>query len=176
MSSRFLLIPFSAVAAVSPAYAVTYLSVDQAQALMFPGALLTPDARMLTPEQMHAVEQLSGLKLLSPQLRAWRGAEGGWFLLDQVMGKHELISYAVALDVGGSIRQVEILDYRESYGGEIRVPAWRQQFVGKKSGAPLLLDDDIKNISGATLSCRHVTEGIRKLLAIYAVVLARDKH
>ena len=172
MNSRLLLVSLSALTAVSPAYAVTYLSIDQAQALMFPGVLLTPDPRVLNLDQMRVVEQVSGAKLLSPQLRAWHSADGGWFLLDQVIGKHDLIGYALALDAGGTIRQVEILDYRESYGGEIRVPTWRRQFVGKKNGAPLLLDDDIKNISGATLSCRHVTEGVRKMLAIYATVLA----
>ena len=172
MNSRLLLIPLSTMAAVSPAYAVTYLSLDQAQALMFPGALLNPASKTLSAEQVSAVEKASGVKMTSPQVQAWRSADGGWFLLDQVIGKHDLISYALALDASGVIRQVEILDYRESYGGEIRVPAWRKQFVGKKSGAPLLLDDDIKNISGATLSCRHVTEGIRKMLAIYAVALA----
>lgn len=172
MNSRLLLIPLTAMAAVSPAYAVSYLSLDQAQALMFPGTLLTPVTKTLSAEQVSAVEKASGVKMASPQVQVWRSADGGWFLLDQVIGKHELISYALALDASGVIRQVEILDYRESYGGEIRVPAWRKQFVGKKSGAPLLLDDDIKNISGATLSCRHITEGIRKMLAVYATALA----
>lgn len=176
MNSRLLLIPLAAMAAVSPAYAVTYLSVDQAQALMFPSALLTPATQMLSAEQVSAVEHASGVKMFSPQVQAWRSADGGWFLLDQVIGKHELISYALALDASGAIRQVEILDYRESYGGEIRVPAWRKQFVGKKAGAPLVLDDDIKNISGATLSCRHITEGIRKMLAVYATALASGSH
>lgn len=176
MNSRLLLIPFATMAAVSPAYAVTYLSLDQAQALMFPGVLLTSATKTLTAEQVSAVEQASGVKMASPLVQAWRSADGAWFLLDQVIGKHELISYALALDASGVIRQVEILDYRESYGGEIRVPAWRKQFVGKKSGATLMLDDDIKNISGATLSCRHITEGIRKMLAVYATALASLQH
>lgn len=172
MNSRLLMIPLATMAAVSPAYAVSYLSLDQAQALMFPGVLLTPASKALSSEQIASVEQASGVKVLSPVVQAWRSADGGWFLLDQVIGKHELISYALALDAKGVIRQVEILDYRESYGGEIRVPAWRKQFVGKKTGAPLQLDNDIKNISGATLSCRHITEGIRKMLAVYVTVLA----
>lgn len=172
MNSRLLLIPLTTTAIVSPAYAVTYLSLDQAQALMFPGVMLTPVSKILTAEQIATVEKDSGVKMSSAQVQAWRSADGGWFLLDQVIGKHDLISYALALDATGAIRQVEILDYRESYGGEIRVPAWRKQFVGKKSGAPLLLDDDIKNISGATLSCRHLTEGIRKMLAVYVTALS----
>jgi hypothetical protein len=31
---------------------------------------------------------------------------------------------------------------------------------------------DIQNISGATLSCEHVTDGIRRLLATYAIAIA----
>jgi Na+-transporting NADH:ubiquinone oxidoreductase subunit NqrC len=89
-----------------------------------------------------------------------------------VIGKHEFITYALALTPDGTIRGIEILDYRETYGGEIRNPNWRRQFVGKRSGSRLRLDEDIKNISGATLSSRHVTDGVRRLLAIYQLLLA----
>jgi Na+-translocating ferredoxin:NAD+ oxidoreductase RnfG subunit len=88
-----------------------------------------------------------------------------------VIGKHELITYAVGLYADGSVRQVEVMDYREAYGYEVRNPAWRRQFAGKRAGDPLSLDRDIKNITGATLSCRHITEGIRRLLALHQVVL-----
>ena len=87
--------------------------------------------------------------------------------LRSVLGKHELITYAVGLDTQGRVRGVEILDYRESHGGEIRDPQWRLQFAGKTAREPLQLDRDIRNISGATLSCRHVTDGVKRILALY---------
>ena len=77
----------------------------------------------------------------------------------------------VALTRDGAVRNVEILDYRETYGGEVRNPAWRQQFVGKRFGAGVELGKGIRNISGATLSSRHVTDGVRRLLATWEVVL-----
>ena len=49
-----------------------------------------------------------------------------------------------------------------------------RQFVGKTSQSPLKLDRDIKNISGATLSCRHVTDGVKRLLAFYEIALKRS--
>jgi FMN-binding protein len=49
-----------------------------------------------------------------------------------------------------------------------------EQFVGKTASAPLKLDADIRNISGATLSSRHVTEGVRRLLATYEVAPAMN--
>ena len=92
-------------------------------------------------------------------------------IIDQVLGKHEDITYAVALTGAGAVRAVEIMEYRETYGGEIRDEKWRRQFVGKTAAAPLKLDADIKNITGATLSCRHVTDGVKRLLETYEIAL-----
>jgi len=54
----------------------------------------------------------------------------------------------------------------------VSAPAWRAQFVGKRGGSPLRLGNDIRNISGATLSSKHITDGVKRLLATHAVVLA----
>ncbi len=134
------------------AHAAVYLSVEQAQQAIFPGARFTVEA-LVSPEAAHR--------------RLWRVSEGGWFIVDAAFGKHELISYAVGLGADGSVRGVEILEYLESYGYQIRDPAWRRQFAGKTARDPLKLDQDIRNISGATLSCRHVTDGIKRLLGFY---------
>ena len=56
----------------------------------------------------------------------------------------------------------------------MRNAQWREQFVGKKAGDQLELDKDVRNISGATLSCQHVTEGIRRNLALYHVALTKN--
>jgi hypothetical protein len=72
------------------------------------------------------------------------------------------------LDPGGRVKRVEILQYRESFGGEVREASWLGQFVGKGSGSALKVGQDIRNISGATLSSLHVTEGVKKIVAAYA--------
>ena len=66
------------------------------------------------------------------------------------------------------------MQYRESYGGQVRDPRWRAQFTGKRAGQSLQLGREVKNISGATLSSKHVTDGVRRLLATYAIVLAHN--
>lgn len=167
------LLPATAALVAAPAMATTYLSVEQAQRVMFPGQAMRPVAITLTPEQVKAVQKASGLRVRDPALKLWQAANGGWLYVDQVLGKHEMITYALAVDAGGAVSGVEILDYRETYGGQVRNPKWRQQFVGKKAGAPLKLDVDIANLSGATLSSAHVTEGVRRLLATHALVVAR---
>src|SRR5436309_201410 len=171
MRSRLLLIPVASIVATVPAFAATYLTVEKAQALMFPGATFVQDFRMLDREQVRAIEKASGVRVEGRTPKAWRASTGGWFLVDEVVGKHEFIPFALALDPDGAVKDVEILEYHEAYGGEVRLPAWRAQFLGKRHGATLRLTEDVKNISGATLSCRHVTDGVKRLLATYALVL-----
>ena len=50
----------------------------------------------------------------------------------------------------------------------MRNAAWRAQFVGKNANSPLQLNVDIKNISGATLSSKHITDGVKRILQKYA--------
>ena len=91
-------------------------------------------------------------------------------VVDHVIGKFELISYAVGIDANGVIAGIEVLSYRESHGSEIRLPAWRKQFVGKTLAQPLRTGNDIVIVSGATLSCNHVTDGVRRIAAVVAVL------
>lgn len=158
-------------AASTSGYAVTYLTAGQAQVALFPDAALAPVPRTLTAGEAAAIEKASGVRVRQRELRLWRAPDGGWLIVDAVFGKHEFITYAVALTAAGAVRQIEIMDYRESYGHEVRNEKWRAQFAGKTAAAPLKLDQDIRNISGATLSCRHVTDGVKRLLATHALVL-----
>lgn len=167
------LLPMATALAAAPAAASTFLSIEQAQKTLFPGQAMQAVAVTLTPAQAKAVQQASGLRVRQLSLKVWRAASGGWLYVDQVLGKHEMITYALAVDGAGAVTGLEILDYRETYGGEVRNPKWRAQFTGKRAGAPLKLDVDIVNLSGATLSSAHVTEGVRRLLATHALVVAR---
>jgi len=156
--------------------AAQYMSLEQAQTLIFPNAKEFIAAPVtLTPDQVARIERQSGVAIRFPQQQVWRArAEGkllGWFIVDQVIGKHELITYAAGINLDGSLRQFQILEYREAYGSQIRYTNWRDQFVGKTAADKLELDTDIINISGATMSCRHVTEGIKRLLVFYQVAL-----
>lgn len=145
-----LTLPATVIASVaSPAYAVQYLTVDAAQKLAFPSATRFIENGGLA-WKAQAADKLLGL-----------------FVVDHVVGKHLYIDYAVALDPAGHVMRVDILQYRESYGGEVREAGWLAQFVGKTSSSPLKVGGDIRNISGATLSSLHVTEGVKRILATY---------
>jgi Na+-translocating ferredoxin:NAD+ oxidoreductase RnfG subunit len=177
---RWLTPPAIIFAGTGSCLAIQYLSVDDAQKLMFPGIQVFERTPLsLTLEQARAVERRTGVRERAREVRLWRvlqdGKLAGYFVLDEVVGKHEVINYAIALSPQGVVQQVEVLDYREAYGYEIRNPAWRKQFVGRTSADPLQFDEDIRNISGATLSCRHVTEGVKRVLGLFDVAINRAK-
>lgn len=158
------------------AQASDYLTVEQAQKAMFPEAdRFTPQNLSFDAARLQAIEKLSGLPARSANwqvLVAHKGEQTvGYIVVDNVVGKFELITYAVALNTDGSVRQVEVLSYRESHGYEIRLPAWRKQFAGKSIKSPLRVGNDIANISGATLSCNHVTDGVRRIVALVRTAL-----
>ena len=164
-----------------PCYATTYLTVEQAQKICFPSATsFVPADVKLTTQQVKAIEKDCGVRVRLDSQKVWRavladGRQGdnllGWLIQDEVLGKHEFINWVLALKPDGAVKQIEILDYRETYGYQIREEKWRAQFYGKQHGAKLKLDDDIKNISGATLSCRHITDGVKRLLSFYELAL-----
>jgi Na+-translocating ferredoxin:NAD+ oxidoreductase RnfG subunit len=159
-----------------PSYAEQYLTVLAAQKLCFPECdQFAPVHVKFTPAQIKAIEAKSGQKQLLRGQEIWRAMQNGklhgFFIVDYVIGKHLVIDYAVALSPDGAVKQIEILNYRESYGGEIRNADWRKQFVGRGPHSRFALNEGINNISGATLSCRHVTEGVHRILATYDVCL-----
>jgi Na+-translocating ferredoxin:NAD+ oxidoreductase RnfG subunit len=155
-------------------YAETFLSVEQAQKQLFPGEQLTAKPITLTSDQRKAIQKASDVRLRDDKVNAWRSSKGGWFIADNVVGKHEFIDFAVALNANGSVKGVEVLTYRETYGSEVRNPKWRSQFTSKTTAQPVKIDGDIKNISGATLSSVHITDGVRRLLHTWALVLSKS--
>lgn len=162
----------------APAFATQYLTVEQSQNLMFPDATAFRQQDLaLTTGQMQQVEKLAGVPARSVNWRVVAALKGealiGYIIFDDVIGKFELISYAVGLNPDASVRQIEILNYRESHGSEIRNPAWRRQFAGKRAQSGMAIGEGISNISGATLSCTHVTDGVRRIAAIAQVVLTK---
>ena len=156
--------------------AAEYLSVEGAQRALFPQAdRFTEVVLALSAAQQTRVAALAGPQPPHRSLRAWRALHGdqllGFVFIDEVIGKEDFITYAVGIDPQGRLSAPEVLAYRESHGGEIRNEAWRRQFAVRHGLDELRVQTDIKNIAGATLSCQHVTEGVRWLTALWQVAL-----
>ena len=152
-------------------HAETFLTEQQARNIIWKDTILTPVNVELTKDQMKSIKKSSGTRVRNRKLKAWKTEGGGWFIIDQIIGKHENIDIAVGLTKDGKVKDIEILTYRETYGGQVRNPKWLSQFFGRDHSKVLKLDKDIKNISGATLSCRHGTDGINRLTNTWDQVL-----
>ena len=156
--------------------AADYLSVEAAQRALFPQADRFAEVVFaLSVAQRDKVTALAGEQPPHRGLRAFRALRGegtlGFVFIDEVVGKEDFITYAASIDAQGRLGTPEVMSYRESHGAEIRNEAWRQQFAGRASLDHLRARADIKNIAGATLSCEHVTQGVRWLVALWQVAL-----
>src|SRR5215207_8767180 len=85
----------------SALHAAEYLTIPLAQKQLFPAADRFVDATLQLTDTRRAEQQ---------------GRLLGWFIVDEVVGKHEFITYATAIAPDRSVLGVEILVYRETYG------------------------------------------------------------
>ena len=160
------------------ARAAVYLNEADARSQLWPGAtLFNPVTLDLGETALRNLARSSETRI--PQgyaPRCWMAANTtgtlGWVFLDRALGKYDMIDFAAAFTLAGAVAGMEILVYRESHGGEVRNAAWRRQFSGKTGAKQLRFGDEIRNISGATLSCQHVTEGMQRLGELVSVLKA----
>ncbi len=159
----------------APLFAADYLTDVQAQKIIFNKAdKFVKINTELSGEQIDEIKAKSGVRQRTKKPLVWKAEQKGeilgYFFIDEVIGKHEYITYALGVNSKGETLGIEIMSYRETHGGEIKESAWRSKFVGKKLADPFKLDVDVPNISGATLSCRNVLDGVKRLLVLYEII------
>lgn len=156
--------------------AAEYLTFDDALTLAFPGSgkveRFRPD---VTPEQQQQILQQSlsraEAKLGGVYVGHSAGVIDGVAYIDHVIGRTEFITWLCVVSPTGVVRRMEVMAYREPYGGEIRDRAFLKQFEGKDASSPLRAGREIANIGGATLSVNALTDRTRFLLAFHAVAV-----
>ncbi len=97
-------------------------------------------------------------------------AVAGYAFEDTVNGKWGPIHYLVGLNPEGTVLQTIILDYHEKRGRPISKKRFLNQYKGKTIHDQVLLREDIDGITGATISSRSLTDGVRKILHIYELI------
>ena len=153
------------------AQAKIYVSAEQAQKLIFPNKQFTKYPVVLTEDVQDKMQSASSVRHPFKGDRTWKATDGSCFIVDEVVGKHEMITYAVGIAPNGTVQGIEIMEYVESYGYEVAEDSWRKQFVGKTAKDPIKLNQDIQNIGGATLSCKHLTDGVKRVAVLYDLAL-----
>jgi len=154
-----------------------YASANEVLLRSFPGAAF--DKRVITfdDDERVKIEGLIKKRFFKRQMVFYIATKVntplGYGVIGSERGKTRQITFMVLLDKDGAVKDVDILAFRESQGYEVENPGWRKQFRGKTVGSQLRLRSDIKNISGATLSARAVTKGVKNILAAFEVVRGR---
>ena len=123
-----------------------------------------PDARVEDGPHV-GVERLLGHRFSALRVRYWHDGEKSAWILDEI-GKELPITIGVAVE-NGSIRNVRVLEFRESRGWEVRYPFFTDQFVDARLGPDEKLDRRIDGITGATLSVGAVTRIARVALVLH---------
>ena len=88
----------------------------------------------------------------------------GFAFIGTAPSKTDTFEYLVVFDQNLIIKKVNVLVYREDYGGEIGSNRWLKQFVGKERSAELAVGKNIAAISGATISVYSMTNAVNQLL------------
>ena len=80
----------------------------------------------------------------------------GVVYLGEAESRSEKIDYSIIFDLDSKISKVNIIRYRENYGGEVGSKRWLKQFIGKFNGEEMKYRNDISAISGATISVKSM--------------------
>ena len=149
-----------------------YLTKKQALDMAFPGAdAIDKERKWLSDDQKKAIEKLSLEKISENRFNFYVGKKDGkpmgYMLIDHIIGKSFPITFMTVLNVDGTVRDVEILVYREPRGWEVRFPSFMSQFFGMNAESDFR---SINSITGATLSVRAITRGVKKAVSAYKVL------
>jgi len=156
-----------------------FLTKKEALQLAFPGVKKVKKKKVwLTDTQKAAIQKILGEQIEYKESRVTHyfglddtGKTVGAMVIGNEIGRSYPITFMVVLNTDGTVKDVEIMVYREPHGWEVRFESFMSQFFGRGASDPF---DNINNITGATLSVRSMTRGVRKAVAEFQVIY-KDK-
>jgi len=147
-----------------------YLTPDQAIHEIWTGvASIDTLMARLTPQEMASIKKTLGQAAPSDTVIVFRprdahGTVLGHAVIGEEIGKYRPITFLVGTSPDLEVRNVEVLVYRESRGGEVRFPRFLRQYRGKSFVSPIRTNRDIINIAGVTLSVNALNLGVKRVL------------
>ncbi|HEV8326208.1 MAG TPA: FMN-binding protein [Nitrospiraceae bacterium] len=151
--------------------AEVFLTEEEAVKLMFPKSERIKKELLRVPtDKKMMIEERIGWKFPEAAFEVYIGETGkqidGYALVQNTIGKHKPMTYMVGVDNTGHVVNVELLVFREARGSEVRTKRFNVQYEGKTAADPVRINKDIINISGATMSVRSMSAGIKRVLVL----------
>ncbi len=152
-------------------HAEVFMTEEEAVKLLLPDSQrIRKEVVRLSPEQKQAVEARIGWKFPEPEFDVYVGETGsaadGYAIMQNTIGKHKHMTYMVGIDAAGECTSVELLVFREARGSEVGRKRFNYQYEGKTVFDPIRVNRDIINITGATMSVRSMSAGVKRALVL----------
>jgi FMN-binding domain len=151
--------------------AEVYLTEEDALKLMFPKSeRIKKELLRVSTDRKMTIEERIGWKFPEEAFEVYIGETGtqidGYAFVQNTIGKHKPMTYMVGVDARGRVSNVELLIFREARGSEVRTKRFNVQYEGKTASDPVRINKDIINISGATMSVRSISAGVKRVLIL----------
>lgn len=148
-----------------------YFTEEEAAQVMFPDSEnIRRETLTLTADQKAFVEQVIGWEFPEYTFDVFigetQGNIDGYAVIQNTIGKHRPITYMVGVTGTGECMNFEVMVYREARGNEIATKRFNYQYQGKTIGDPIRINRDIINITGATMSVRSASAGVKRVLVL----------
>lgn len=152
-------------------HAEVFMSEEEAVKIMLSESKrIRKELIRLTGEKKELIEERIGWKFPEQAFEVYIGETGdkidGYAMLHNTIGKHKHMTYMVGVDSTGACSDVELLVFREARGSEVGRKRFNVQYEGKTVLDPIRINKDIINISGATMSVRSISAGVKRVLVL----------
>lgn len=148
-----------------------FMSEEDAVKLMLPKSKqIRKELIRLTQQKKEKIEQRIGWKFPEESFEVYIGETGdqvdGYAMVHNTIGKYKPMTYMVGADAQGECTDVELLVFRDAKGSEVGRKRFNAQYEGKTVFDPIRINKDIINISGATMSVRSMSAGVKRVLVL----------
>lgn len=171
--ARLLVVALAIVVAGGVMLAASLLTREEALALAYPGATFTAERIFLTAEQQKRAADTGGVPITSALIGRYvatkHGKLAGRAYVDTHTVRTKKETLLISLDASGKLKRVDVTAFLEP--AEYQAPqAFLNQYGGRALSDDLRLQRAIRPIAGATLTAHAVTDAVRRVLAIDAVL------
>lgn len=148
-----------------------FMTEDEAVKAILPQSQrIRKETIRLAQDKKSTVEQRIGWKFPEDSFDLYIGETGdkvdGYAMIHNTIGKYKPMTYMVGVDHKGNCTNVELLVFRDAKGSEVGKKRFNSQYDGKTVSDPIRINKDIINISGATMSVRSMSAGVKRVLVL----------
>jgi hypothetical protein len=159
--------------AAASLHAGPLLTREEALALAYPGATFTAERIFLAADQQKRAADSAGVPIATALVARYVATKDGAVLgrayADTHTVRNKKETLLISLDAAGKVKRVDATAFLEPPEYQAPQP-FLNQYTGRALDDELRLHRAIRPVAGATLTANAVTDAVRRVLAIDAVL------